>query len=352
MAGDRETLLSMGFDPARVDWALRATHGRGLQPAMDHLLEHEGEAVPASGDAPSTGGVVPINVDVDDDEDADAAALGIGAGPGDVEAKSIKCSICNKTFRNTALANFHAEKSGHDQFEESTDEIKPLTEAEKEAKLAELRAKMAGKRAVKAEQDIKEAKENEKLRRKQGKDTNKLKEEIKAKEIVKEAEQRRRDKIDDAKARAAIRAQIEADKKARAEKAAREKALREGRPIVDAPAASSSTAPSTTPAATSGSSGGGAVAGKDFKDTRLQIRLESGGTPYVTTLPSDSTLHDVAEYVAAQTLSVSVDTVSLTQHFPRKTFTRAEFGKTLRELGLTPSAVRRDRVYGLFVPRN
>jgi hypothetical protein len=41
-----------------------------------------------------------------------------------------------------------------------------------------------------------------------------------------------------------------------------------------------------TPAASS--SGGGAVAGKDFKDTRLQIRLESGGTPYVTTLPSDS----------------------------------------------------------------
>jgi len=83
----------------------------------------------------------------------------------------------------------------------------------------------------------------------------------------------------------------------------------------------------------------GGVSGKDFKDTRLQIRLASGGTPYVTTLPSDSTLHDVAEYVAAQTLSVSVDTVSFTQHFPRKTFTQAEFGKTLKELGLTPSAV-------------
>jgi len=26
-------------------------------------------------------------------------------------------------FKNTALANFHAEKSGHDQFEESTDEV-------------------------------------------------------------------------------------------------------------------------------------------------------------------------------------------------------------------------------------
>jgi len=336
MPSDRETLLSMGFDPARVDWALRATSGRGLQPAMDHLLQHEGEAVPASGGGGGSGAAA---IDVDDDEDADAAALGIGATEG-VEAKSIKCSICDKTFRNTALANFHAEKSGHDQFEESTEEIKPLTEEEKQEKLAELRAKMAAKRAVKAEEDAKEAKENAKLRRKQDKDLNKVKEELKAKEIIKEAEQRRRDKVEDAKARAAVRAQIEADKKARAEKAAREKALREGRPIVDPdappPASSTSATPATTAAS---SSGGGAVAGKDFRDTRLQIRLASGGTPYVTTLSSDSTLHDVAEFVAAQTLNVDIDTVSFAQHFPRKTFTRAEFGKTLRELGLTPSAV-------------
>jgi uncharacterized C2H2 Zn-finger protein len=38
--------------------------------------------------------------------------------------QSIKCSQCGKIFKNTALANFHAEKSGHDQFEESTDEVR------------------------------------------------------------------------------------------------------------------------------------------------------------------------------------------------------------------------------------
>ncbi|KAF8547778.1 hypothetical protein OG21DRAFT_1424215 [Imleria badia] len=339
MPSDRDTLLSMGFDPARIDWALRATNGRGLQPAMDHLFEHEGEAVPAGGGSgasdSSTGqGGAPMDVD---DEDADAAALGIGVGEG-VEAKSIKCSICNKTFRNTALANFHAEKSGHDQFEESTEEIKPLTEEEKREKLAELRATMAAKRSVKAEEEAKEAKENEKIRRKQNKDMNKVKEDLKAKEIVKEAEQRRRDKLEDAKAKAAVRAQIEADKKARAEKAAREKALREGRPIVDADAPSSSSS-TVAPAVTSPSS-----SGKDARDTRLQIRLASGGQPYITTLPSESTLHDVAEYVAAQTLTVDVDTVTFAQHFPRKVFTRAEFGKTLRELGLTPSSVGLCRV--------
>ncbi|KIJ65449.1 hypothetical protein HYDPIDRAFT_110519 [Hydnomerulius pinastri MD-312] len=339
MAGDRDTLLSFGFDPARVDWALKATGGRGLQPAMDHILEHEGQPVPdpsAQGAPPAASGSRDQAMDVDeDDEDAEQirSLMKEGSG-GDVEAKSIKCSICGKTFRNTALANFHAEKSGHDQFEESTEEIKPLTEEEKQQKLTELREKMAAKRAVKAQEEVKEAKANENIRRKQGKDMNKIKEELKAKEIIKEAEQKRRDKIEDAKAKAAVKAQIEADRKARAEKAAREKALREGKPIVDAPASTS--APSAPAAAASSSSG---VAGKDFKDTRLQIRMASGGAPYTTTLPSDSTLREVAEYVAAQTLAVTVDTVSFAQQFPRKTFTSADFSKTLRELGLTPSAV-------------
>ncbi|KAL4062529.1 ubiquitin-related domain-containing protein [Scleroderma yunnanense] len=338
MANDRDTLLSMGFDPARIDWALRATSHRGLQPAMDHLLEHEGESVPdpsnAAGGALSSGSAIQSSVTPnpeDDDEDVEALRhLGSTAA----EAKSIKCSLCGKVFKNTALANFHAEKSGHDQFEESTEEIKPLTEEEKQVKLIELREKLAAKRAVKAQEDAKEAKANEAIKRKQGKDLNKIKEELRAKELIKEAEQKRKDKVDDAKARAAIKAQIEADKKARAEKAAREKALREGKPVLDNPGS-----PSTLPLPAAAPSSSSTVAGKDFRDTRLQIRLATGGAPYTTTLPSESTLRDVAEFVAAQTLSVSIDAVTFTQQFPRKTFSPSDFTKTLRELGLTPSAV-------------
>lgn len=86
------------------------------------------------------------------------------------------------------------------------------------------------------------------------------------------------EKIEDARARAAVKAQIEADKKARAEKAAREKALRDGQPL---PVTSS--AVPATPAVASSS-----VARKDFKETRLQIRMAAGGQPYTTTLPSDA----------------------------------------------------------------
>ena len=97
------------------------------------------------------------------------------------------------------------------------------------------------------------------------------------------------DKIEDAKARSAIRAQVEADKRARAERAAREKALREGTLDLAVPAESSADSTAAVSSSAVGSSSSG-VAGRDFKDTRLQIRMASGGQPYTTTLPSDSSL--------------------------------------------------------------
>lgn len=90
------------------------------------------------------------------------------------------------------------------------------------------------------------------------------------------------EKIEDAKAKAAIKAQIEADKKARAEKAAREKALRDGQPLPEASGSVNPPRPAAAAAPTSG------MAGKDFKETRLQIRLSTGGQPYTTTLSSDA----------------------------------------------------------------
>jgi hypothetical protein len=88
------------------------------------------------------------------------------------------------------------------------------------------------------------------------------------------------DKIEDARAKAAVKAQIEADKRERAEKFAREKALREGRAVPE-----SSTAAPAAPSASTPASG---VAGRDFKETRLQIRMASGGQAYTTTLSSDA----------------------------------------------------------------
>lgn len=88
------------------------------------------------------------------------------------------------------------------------------------------------------------------------------------------------EKVEDARARAAVKAQIEADRKALAEKKAMEKAIREGR--LDETAPVEVPKPAVTATAAAG------TAGRDFKDTRLQIRMSTGGLPYTTTLSSDA----------------------------------------------------------------
>lgn len=59
------------------------------------------------------------------------------------------------------IAEFHATKTGHVDFSESTEEIAPLTEEEKKAKLEELRRKLAEKRSGTSEQDRLDKKKNE-----------------------------------------------------------------------------------------------------------------------------------------------------------------------------------------------
>lgn len=54
-------------------------------------------------------------------------------------AQSIVCADCGKMMANEALAQYHAEKSGHTNFEESTEAIKPLTEEERKQKLEDCR---------------------------------------------------------------------------------------------------------------------------------------------------------------------------------------------------------------------
>src|SRR5271167_2124265 len=54
------------------------------------------------------------------DSAAIAAAMAEDAAPA---AKSLKCVDCGKLFKNADLANYHAEKSGHENFEESVEEV-------------------------------------------------------------------------------------------------------------------------------------------------------------------------------------------------------------------------------------
>ena len=178
--------------------------------------------------------------------------------------------------------------------------------------------------------DAEERKRNEEIRRKGGKELGQIKEEMKLKEAQKEAEARKREKIEDAKARQKIKQQIEEDKKARREKEALEKALRDGTALPDAAANQASNVQKPTAAAS-------APTAAATNSARLQIRLPSG-PPLTTTRPGDDTLQSVLTWVQEQAPTVALQGSVMTT-YPRKTYDASDFGKTLKELGLTPSSV-------------
>ena len=48
----------------------------------------------------------------------------------------IVCCRCGKLLRDADAVQFHAAKTQHSSFSESTDEVKPLSKEEKEAQMA------------------------------------------------------------------------------------------------------------------------------------------------------------------------------------------------------------------------
>ncbi|KAJ9156641.1 DNA-binding protein [Pleurostoma richardsiae] len=307
---DLTLLLEMGFEKARAELALKKSGG--LQGALEWLektqdkpleeLQNEGK-------------------DDVDEEETEAAIKGLEAGD---SAKSLVCNECGKKFRNQAMATFHAEKSGHTDFAESTEEIAPLTEEEKKARLEELRQKLAAKRANQALLDKETNLKNEKIRQKSTRESQDAKEELARKEQIKEAAKKRQEKLADAEAKKRIKAKIEADKEERRRKAEQAKAAREGRAV-----ASSSTAPPVPAAA--------AAPKPSVSHNEARLRLQTSKGNIQKTFPADTTLFEIAQELEAEHgLKVS----SLTLTFPRKVYQPGvDFGISLREAGLVPSGI-------------
>jgi hypothetical protein len=185
-----------------------------------------------------------------------------------------------------------------------------------------VREKLAKKREVQGKEDEEARKANEKIRRKAGQDMGAAREDLKIKEIAREAEKKRQEKQADLQAKKRVKEQIEADKRERAEKAAREKALREGR-MEDTQAAVQTAKPMapSAPASTS-------------NEARLRVRGPGG--MWTGSLPADSTLHELEKKMQAD--GKAQGSMNFSTTFPRKIFTESEKQKTLRELGLVPSA--------------
>ncbi|ORE17152.1 UBX-domain-containing protein [Rhizopus microsporus] len=242
---------------------------------------------------------------------------------GEQTASSLICNDCQKLFRDATGAERHAARTGHQNFAESTEVIKPLTEEEKKQKLAELRSRMAEKRAIREAQEAAERREAERIRRKAGKEISAAKEELQAKEIKQAFEMKKKEKELDRIAKAKVKAQIEADKRERAakviEKTNEEAAKQSQAESAPAPAATSTSQPAVK---------------KEYNDARLQIRIP-GMSPVTNTFSATSTLSEVYSFLQSQGCT---NPFTLSTTFPRKTFGEEDKEKTLKELNLVPSA--------------
>lgn len=236
-------------------------------------------------------------------------------------------AISNRLFKNQVEVEFHAAKSGHSKFSESTEEKKPLTEEEKKEQLARLEEKLRLKRQEREAQEKRDALEKEKMRIKSGKDMSEAKRNLEEIEMKKLVEQRKREKEDEKRARDRVRAQIESDKAARRE----QMAALTGKPTVTSTVAPT---PPTAPATMSADSS--PKTPKTYTNTRIQVRLQNGSTLVET--------FDVKEPLSAVRLFVQLkqgtdNPFALMTTFPRRNFCDEDYEKPLDVLGLVPSAV-------------
>lgn len=231
------------------------------------------------------------------------------------EAKSLKCDECNRLFKNQTEVEFHAAKSGHSSFSESTEEKKPLTETEKKAQLALLEERLKQKRIEREEKEKLEALEKEKSRIRSGKDMLEAKARMEELEMKKIMDQRKREKEDEKRARDRVRAQIECDKAARKARMAAEAGLPVVTPVVVAPPVATSSSPKSP---------------VEYSKTKIQIRLQDGTSVTET--------FEVKEQLSAVRLFIQMRQgmdvpFGLMTSFPRKVFSTEDYEKPLEQLG-------------------
>lgn len=161
------------------------------------------------------------------------------------------------------------------------------------------------------------------------KESQDIKEELVRKEQIKEAAKKRQEKLEDLEAKKRIKARIEADRAERKRREEDAKAMREGKPLP-----TQTTAPAA-PTAASSAAAGATSSGSAAAVARLRLQTAKGNL--VKSFPSETTLFEVAQQIEAE-VGAPISSFSLT--FPRKTFEAGvDFGQTLAEAGLTPSAV-------------
>lgn len=281
-------------------------------------MAHEGEAIPESVQQPETVNTTATEEPATGAADPEAieGAASTSTDPSTTaaaEAKSLKCDECNRLFKTQLEVEFHAAKSGHSSFSESTEEKKPLTAEEKAAQMALLEERMKQKRMAREAEEKKEALERERDRIKYGKEMAEAKRKLEEQEMAKIVLQRKREKEEEKAARDRVKAQIEADKAARRAK------MENTSPTTSPPVVATPVAVVTSPSGPK----------KEYTTTKIQIRLPDG--------TQKTEEFNAKENLAAVKVFIEVNHYDspfrLMTAYPRKVFDEADMEKPLQALG-------------------
>uniref|UniRef100_H2ZHE1 UBX domain-containing protein n=1 Tax=Ciona savignyi TaxID=51511 RepID=H2ZHE1_CIOSA len=282
-----DTLVEMGFLRNRAEKAWLKMGDRGVQAAMEWLLEHN------------------------DDPDID-------------EPYQPPQGYRLDSKSNPAAAEEPPAERESSQGDLAAETKQVLTEEEKAEKLRKIQEKIKQRRQEQEAEDKKRQIEAEIQRRKSGQDINKIKADIQWKEAQRQAEIRRREKLDDHKARQRVKEQIardRADKKAREEREKEEKRLGASLPI-----ATTSATTATSPVK------------KEHTHARLQLRLPNGSA-LVQQFSAKEPLAAVKLFIEINRKDGNTGPFDLITAFPKRHFSDEEMNMSLQSLDLTPSAV-------------